>query len=121
MSTLHLPLERDEWTEIEIDQWLTTKHKDSTRDYLIDFSNTRPILDGGTISTVTASAQGVTVDASGVTSGDGGSSTAVSLTVSDTDGYVDLTVTFSDSQVFVRRLMFRGLNFVADRESDYGR
>lgn len=115
-TTLLLPKRRQQWFRDRNGIWTTTKHKDATETYSIDYTDR--LNSGETISSITATGNGVTVTSSAVGTGIGGASTAVDLTIDDSDGHVKLSVTTSDSRVLVNDLRFLGVP-LADPESDY--
>ncbi len=116
-NTLTLPRQRNRWSQIADDKWATTKHRDSTEIFKVDFID--ELTSVAAITLTSATGEGVTVSSAAVASGrDGTTNTAVQFTVAQTDGYVKLTVVTSDSQTLIREVHFRGTP-TAQPESDY--
>lgn len=116
MTSLLLPKRRQQWFRDRNGIWTTTKHKDATEDYTIDYTDR--LNSGETLSSITVTGNGVTVSSSAIAAGIGGASLAISLTITDTDGHVKIEATTSDSRVLVNDLRFMGVP-LADPESDY--
>lgn len=118
MTTLYLPRERNEWFLDKDGVPTTSKHKDEIKTYDVDFAE--QLTSGETLATVTTDPQGVTVSASSIVAGIDAANTAARLTVTDTDGHVEITVTTSTSRTLVQLIRFIG-NPLPSPERDYRR
>jgi hypothetical protein len=119
MSTLHIPSSRRKWFRDIDGVWSIDKDKDSTEPFKVDFfAALEDIASGETISAVATDPSGVTVNSATIVAGKNATNTAVSLSISDTDGSVELTLTTSSGYTLVQDLRFMGVPG-PDRENDY--